>query len=76
MLGIGDKVRILLDYPQDVHGKRLSGDKFRSSDIRWTREVYKITEVLLKPDAPPMYLTNKNDHVARTKGQLQLLQFV
>lgn len=73
LLGIGDKVRILLDHPQDIHGKRLGGDKFRSSDIRWTRELYKVTEVLLKPDAPPMYLTDKNDHVARTRGQLQIL---
>ncbi len=41
---------------------------FRSGDIKWTTQVYKITEVLLKPGYPPMYLT---DNVARTKNQLQ-----
>jgi hypothetical protein len=71
LLGIGKMVRTLLEYPQDVNGKRLGG-KFRSSDIRWSREEYAITEVLLKPDAPPMYITTK-DNVARTRGQLQVL---
>ena len=71
LLGIGKMVRTLLGYPQDVNGKRLGGT-FRSSDIRWSREEYAITEVLLKPDAPPMYITTK-DNVARTRGQLQVL---
>ena len=76
LLGIGDSVRLLLDHPEEIGGKRLIGDKFRSSDIRWTRHVYKIRETILKPDAPPLYLTNK-DNVARTRGQLQtLLGFV
>ena len=44
---------------------------FRSSDIKWTTKVYKITEVLLKPGYPPMYLTDADDNVARTKNQLQ-----
>lgn len=68
---IGQKVRLLLDKPIDaVKGKRLHGN-FRSSDIRWTTEIYKITQVLLKPGFPPMYLTDANDNVARTKNQLQ-----
>ena len=70
LLGIGENVRLLLDHPEEINGKRLIGDKFRSSDIRWTRQVYKIRETLLKPDSPPLYLTNK-DNVARTRGQLQ-----
>ena len=70
LLGIGDSVRLLLDHPEEIGGKRLIGDKFRSSDIRWTRQLYKIRETILKPDAPPLYLTNK-DNVARTRGQLQ-----
>ena len=70
LLGIGDNVRLLLDHPEEIGGKRLIGDKFRSSDIRWTRQLYKIRETILKPDAPPLYLTNK-DNVARTRGQLQ-----
>eukprot|EP01033_Poteriospumella_lacustris_P013447 gene13447-gene14285 len=68
---IGTKVRLQLDFPVDnVKGKRLIG-KFRSGDTRWTTKIYKITEVLLKPGFPPMYLTDANDNVARTKNQLQ-----
>jgi hypothetical protein len=71
LLKIGAKVRLLLDKPIDnVRGKRLIGD-FRSGDIRWTTKVYKITEILLKPGYPPMYLTDAGDNVARTKNQLQ-----
>ena len=67
---IGQKVRILLDYPiNNTNYARLNGN-FRSSDIRWSPQIYKITEVLLKPNYPPMYLTDKNDNVARTKNQL------
>lgn len=68
---IGDKVRLQLDKPVDnVKGNRLIGD-FRSGDARWTQKIYKITEVLLKPGFPPMYLTDADDDVARTKNQLQ-----
>jgi len=70
LLHIGQQVRLLLDYPiNTTNNARLYG-KFRSSDIRWTPKIYKIKEVLLKPGYPPMYLTNKNDNVARTKNQL------
>lgn len=71
LLTIGTKVRVLLDYPiNTVNNARISG-KFRSSDIRWSTETYKITEVLLKPGQPPMYLTDKDDMIGRTKNQLQ-----
>eukprot|EP01033_Poteriospumella_lacustris_P009565 gene9565-gene10358 len=71
LLKIGTKVRLQLDYPIDnVRGKRQIGE-FRSGDARWTQKIYTITEVLLKPGFPPMYLTDSNDNVARTKNQLQ-----
>jgi hypothetical protein len=71
LLKIGQKVRILLDYPiNNTNHKRLNGN-FRTSDTRWTNKIYKIKEVLLKPSYPPMYLTDNNDDVARTKNQLQ-----
>lgn len=69
LLKIGQKVRVLLDYPiNNTNNARLYG-KFRSSDIKWSPKIYKITEVLLKPNYPPMYLTDKDD-VSRTKNQL------
>ena len=75
LLAIGQKIRVILDYPQDTNGMKLHG-KFRSTDQRFSREIYKVREVLLKPDYPPLYLTNE-DNVARTRGQLQPLhQFV
>lgn len=71
LLTIGQKVRILLDKPIDtVKGNRLYGN-FRSSDIRWSKEIYKISQVLLKPGFPPMYLIDNDDNVARNKNQLQ-----
>jgi hypothetical protein len=75
LLGIGDDVRIKLDYPINTYnGKRLHGDKFRTGDIRWSKKVYKIKETLLKPDAPPLYLIKSDtDRVARTRGQLQFV---
>lgn len=67
---IGQKVRIQLDKPIDtVKGNRLYGN-FRSSDIKWTTKIYTITQVLLKPGQVPLYLTDSNDNVARTKTQL------
>jgi hypothetical protein len=73
LLEVGQKVRILLDYPiNNTDNKRLSG-KFRSGDIKWSVKTYTIKEVLLKPNSPPMYLTSNNDDVARTKNQLQVV---
>jgi hypothetical protein len=70
LYGIGQPVRIQLDHPIDTLGKKLHG-KFRSTDMRWTREVFKITQVLLKQGSPPLYLTDKTNEVAYTKEQLQ-----
>lgn len=70
LLRIGQNVRLLLDYPINNTNKSRIYGKFRSTDVRWTQKIYKITEVLLKPGYPPMYLTDINDNVARTKNQL------
>lgn len=73
LLKMGQTVRILLDYPiNNTNNARLYG-KFRSTDIRWTPKYYKITQILLKPNYPPMYLTDKDD-VARTKYQLSVVR--
>ena len=70
LLNIGDKVRIQLDYPVDTQGYKLHGE-FRSTDMRWSQQIYIIKEVLLEPGKPPMYLTSKANTVAYTKEQLQ-----
>ena len=74
LLKIGQLVRLLLDYPVNNTNKARLNGKFRSSDVRWTQKLYTITEVLLKPGYPPMYLTNANDDVARTRNQLSTVK--
>jgi len=69
----GTKVRLSLDYPIDVASNKRIDSKFRASDIRFSRDVHKIKEILLKPGFPPMYLLDNNDNVPRTRQQLQVL---
>ena len=74
LLNIGDKVRVKLDYPIDIHNnKRLYG-KFRSGDIKWTINIYKIRELLIRPGFPPMYLTTKSKTTQYTTQQLQVIK--
>ena len=75
IIPIGTRVRVQLDHPQDtVKGNYLSG-RFRSSDIRWSPDVTRVDQVLLKPGFPPMYLVADEDKlVSRTKNQLQLVK--
>ena len=73
ILPIGTKVRILLDNPIDyVKEKRLHG-KFRTGDIRWTKNIGTITRIFLRPNQPVMYQIDNNNNVAYTKYQLQLV---
>jgi hypothetical protein len=66
-------VRILLEHPQDtVKGNWLSGG-FRAGDIRWSPVIHKITDIILKPLYPPMYIIDDDYNVARTKQQLQIV---
>jgi hypothetical protein len=72
LLNIGDKVRIQLDNPISAteDEKRLHG-RFRSSDIRWSLQVYTINNVILKPNYPPLYMVEGINNVSYTKNQLQ-----
>jgi len=71
LLDEGIKVRVALDEPREVHGKKLHG-KFRSTDIRWDPKPHVIEQLLLKPGYPPMYrVDGKNP--AYTKNQLQVI---
>ena len=73
LIPLDTKVRLQLDYPIDaVKNNRLNGN-FRTSDIRWSPEIYKIKQVLLSPGSPPLYLTSNDDNIARTKSQLQIV---
>jgi predicted RNA-binding protein with TRAM domain len=77
LLDEGDQVRVQLDKPIDISGKKLTGN-FRSSDIRWSPEIHKIKYIIQKPDQPILYLLDGNkmgklkaDSTAYTRNQLQ-----
>lgn len=70
VLDIGDKVRVKLDAPRDiVTGKKLPGS-FRAIDPKWEVNLRTITNVLLLPGGPPIYLVSGKQH-GYTKAQLQ-----
>jgi hypothetical protein len=74
LLEIGQKVRLQLDYPiNNTNQARVYGN-FRATDVKWTQDIYKITEVLLVPGKPPGYLTDAGDNVFRTKNQLSVVK--
>lgn len=73
LLDEGTKVRIPLENPvQFADGKKLSG-KFRRGDVRWETEPRTITQVLLRPNQPPMYVVSGLPKVGYTRNQLQLV---
>ena len=57
LLPEGTQVRVKLDEPISVLGKKLHG-KFRTGDIRWNPEIRTIKKLILFPDQPPTYLLN------------------
>ena len=75
MYATGTRVRLQLDAPIDyLSGKREHGYRFRETDIRWTVEPHLITNYILKPGLPPMYIVDDDSTNAYTKKQLQLVQ--
>ena len=75
ILPIGTRVRVKLDYPINlVNKKRLVGT-FRSSDIRWTRDIKTITNIILKPGFPIMYQVN-DESFFRTRNEIQVVDTI
>jgi hypothetical protein len=61
LLPIGTEVRRILYVPRDIlDEKRLYG-KFRSADQRWSTDTFTITNYIIYPDAPPMYILKDVD---------------
>ena len=79
MLNEGDKVRVMLDNPEDITGNKLFGKGFRSGDIRWNPAIRTVKYLSLKPDQVPMYFLDgdvgllKIEPVGYTRNQLQLV---
>ena len=76
VLLLGTRVRVALDEPRDIIGKKLHG-RFRSSDTRWTTDIYKITNIIIEPHEPVLYQIDKqtkpNERVAYTRQRLQVI---
>ena len=72
-LGVGQQVRVALDYPTDVNGTRIHG-KFRAGDRRFSLKPYVIENVLMFPNQPIRYVVAgiKNN----TFSKAELLPFV
>ena len=79
LLNIGDKVHKILDYPIRAHDDKRVGSNFRSGDIRFSKDKFKIMNIILNPKMPVLYMINKLDEpnkidssVAYTRSQLLL----
>lgn len=76
LLAVGQKVRVQLDNPIDIHNKPKIGT-FRSSDIRWSPDISKVKYMICKPNQPIMYILEGNhgpskiETTAYTRNQLQ-----
>ena len=71
MLPVGTKVRVKLDVNKDITGKRLIG--WRSGDIRWSRNILEIENIILKAGFPIMYEPKGEINIFRTRQQLQVI---
>ena len=71
MLPVGTKVRVKLDVNKDINGKRLIG--WRSADIRWSKNILEIENIILKAGFPIMYALKDEKNIFRTRQQLQVI---
>ena len=71
MLPINTKVRVRLDVNKDINGKRLIG--WRSGDIRWSKNILEIENIILKAGFPIMYSLKNEINIFRTRQQLQVI---
>jgi len=67
---VGDKVRIMLDYPKAFKGDRLYGS-FRSGDIRWSLKPHTIENVLLMKNQPIRYVVSGVKDTTYNKFELK-----
>jgi hypothetical protein len=75
IIPVGTHVRVALDYPISLATNKRLGSKFRTTDIRWSKDIKRIEWDVLQPNQPPMYKIAGLDAL-RTKQQLLLTKFV
>ena len=72
LIPMGSMVRVALNHPINIHNEKTLSGRFRDSDIKWSPQKYPVTEILLKPSQPPMYLTT-HDKSQHTRQQLHFV---
>ena len=72
LLSVGQPVRVILDKPVSTFGQQV-GNTFRATDIRWSRKISYITNILLNGGQPPLYQLDDKVAPAYTRNQLQVV---
>lgn len=63
-----------MNYPINIFDGRKIADKFRKTDIKFGPKTHTITNVLLHPDKPPIYILDNDNNTGYTKNQLQIVE--
>ena len=71
LLAIGDSVRIQLEEPLDTAGRKLHGG-FRATDIRWSRKISKVSNIIIDDGEPILYQVDDKP-TSYTYNQLQFV---
>lgn len=71
---VGDKVRTILFYPQDNITEKALHGKFRTGDNRWSKKIHTITNILIQPNRPLMYIIDNDNKNPYHHKQLQLFK--
>ena len=77
ILELNQKVRKILDYPINAYDNKKVDSKFRTGDMRFSKEIYKIKHIILNPNIPPLYMVNKKDNeenLDNTHREMVLIQ--
>jgi len=73
LIPIGTEVRIALEFPENLANKTRMPGKFRDGDHRWGEESKTVTDIVMIPSQPPMYVVDHDCSVNYTKNQLQVV---
>ena len=72
-LEVGATVRVILDHPIDfVEGKNLHNG-FRKGDMRFSKDIYTIKQILLNPSQPTLYKIDGINDAYYTRKHLQIV---
>ena len=66
-------MRVVLDKPLSTFEKQIPGSSFRATDIRWSRKVSYVSNIILDGGQPPLYQVDDKKAPAYTRNQLQVV---